>query len=146
MSHPLHSRAAQLARRFLSALALAGVSLPVLAAESPAVPLARADARALCPDIEGLLADALAGTARKLAHPAAVELELTIEDQRIARVRALSGPDRLQRAVQRTLTELQCQAPAGQPQLLQLTVRFVDAASVAGRPAIQLAAGSAARR
>jgi hypothetical protein len=87
----------------------------------------RTDVRALCPDIDVELNDALVRAVQEVATAAVIDVRFDLTGSRVGEVSVGDGPARYQRALRRAVRGLQCDAAGeARPQTLAMRVRFVD--------------------
>jgi hypothetical protein len=86
----------------------------------------RTDVRALCPDVDAGLHDALVKTVQQVATAATMDVRFELSGNRIGDVSTTDGPLAYQRALKRAVRGLQCDSREAAPQTVALRVRFVD--------------------
>jgi hypothetical protein len=86
----------------------------------------RTDVRALCPDVDAGLHDALVKTVQQVATAATMDVRFELSGNRIDDVATGDGPLAYQRMLKRAVRGLQCDSGSATPQTVALRVRFVD--------------------
>lgn len=144
------NRIPRLAATTLALLAgLAAAQTPTQQVEVRGVAPVRTDVQALCPDVAGILNDALAKTVQEVATAAVIDVRFELAGDRIGEVQTGAGPAKYQRMLKRTVRGLQCDGGSAAPQTVALRVRFVDPFDASQRSAsanVVLLAASAATR
>jgi uncharacterized iron-regulated protein len=86
----------------------------------------RTDVRALCPDVDQALHEALVNTVQEVAADALIDVRFELRGRDIDAVQTGAGPSRYQRMLKRAVRALQCDSRDAAPQQVALRVRFVD--------------------
>jgi len=141
------------ARPLATALASAAALLAAAtaAAQTPTAELPRmvsvatprGDARALCPDVDDELEDALAATVRERAEPAVIDVRFQVQNGRVGAVDLGAGPLAYRRLIRRTIHGLSCDSGDTKRYTVSLRVQIQDAP---GAPAVALQAGTVVAR
>jgi hypothetical protein len=106
----------------------------------------RTDVRALCPQIDDALHDALVKTVQEVATGATLDVRFQLSGSRIDRVATGPGPAPYQRALKRAVRGLECSADAPAAQTVALRVRFVDPFDRSAARAVALVEAAPAAR
>jgi hypothetical protein len=86
----------------------------------------RTDVRALCPEVDAELHDALVRTVQQVATAAMMDVRFELSGNRIDNVTTGDGPLAYQRALKRAVRGLQCDSKEATAQTVALRVRFID--------------------
>jgi uncharacterized iron-regulated protein len=127
--------------RIVAAIALMSTALAFAQTATQSVEVrapspVRTDVRALCPDIDQALHEALVNTVQEVAADALIDVRFELSGKDIDAVQTGAGPARYQRMLKRAVRGLQCDSRDAAPQQVALRVRFVDPYAHPGRTAV----------
>jgi hypothetical protein len=129
-------RIAAAATLMCSAVAFAQTGTQSVEVRAP-VPV-RTDVRALCPDIDHALHEALVKTVQEVATDALIDVRFELSGRDIHAVQTGAGPARYQRMLKRAVRGLECDGGMPTAQTVAMRVRFVDPFAAPGAPTFAL--------
>lgn len=96
----------------------------------------RTDVRALCPDVDRALHEALVRTVQEVAADALIDVRFELRGTDVDGVQTGAGPAHYQRMLKRAVRGLQCDSRDAALHLVALRVRFVDPYAHPGHNAV----------